>query len=158
MKVESLLSRKSCLLIVNWLLLSGCAADNLDRYQDQPKPPPTKVSANATLADLLGTIDADVAAARPVIQCVEDSESVDVIQNREFSDEEFVKYAPAKSRLSSADRSCVTQWEQDYAESIYRACVEHNCGQHHAEGCRAIQYNVENLAVTVVAMDECEVD
>ena len=156
-KFENPLLRKYCPLIVSWLLLSGCAADDIEKKEYQPNPP-TTVSANSTLGDLLGMIDADAAAARPVIQCVADSESVDVIESREFSDEEFVKYAPAKSRLSSADKLCVDQWEQRYAESIYRACVEHNCGQHHAEGCQAIQYSVENLSVTVVAMNECGVD
>ncbi len=103
-------------------------------------------------------VDAGAATAHPVIECVAHSKSVDMIEFREFSDEEFVKYAPAKSKLPPADKACVSRWEQQYAESIYKACVEHDCGQDHVAGCQAIQYHVENLWVTVNAMRECGVE
>ena len=157
MKFAISLSKTTGLIIVAWLLLVGCSADNIEKDEYRPNPP-TKVSANSTLEELLGMINAGAAAARPVIECVEHSGSVEMIEFREFSDEEILKYAPAKSKLRPADKACVSQWEQQYAESIYRACVEHDCGQDHADGCQAIQYHVENLSVTVNAMKECGVE
>jgi hypothetical protein len=103
-------------------------------------------------------MDAQAMGAQSVLQCVEASGTVEVIQEREFSGDELMKYIPARSKLSGTAEACVEEKEQSYAMSIYDACVEHNCGESHPEGCRAVLHHTENLVVTVVAMSECGID